>query len=247
MYDLNVFSITEMTNCCAVLRRLGKEAQCMEEAARRVVDHLQESLVDGPDGPRAMVLTRLFKTHPYNDLDDDLRASARGVLGGAEPSPDTPCLTLLASRGQRPEWNGREHSAGHKAIPLPSAELVRQFPMVSNLVRQFGLEINSVLQPDPSCLADLDKTTYNVFHVPEALGSPFIPAQDDFVVPLGVQSVIGFGGVFPSGCLFAIIMFSRVSVPRETADLFKPMALAVKVALLPFVGAVFCPTVCQDG
>ena len=40
----------------------------------------------------------------------------------------------------------------------------------------------------------------------------------------------------PSGELFATILFSRTPIPREVADLFKTLALNVKVALLPFVG-----------
>jgi hypothetical protein len=47
------------------------------------------------------------------------------------------CLVLLASMGDRPEWGSRMSSTGHRAIPLPSGELVRKFPMISNLVKQF--------------------------------------------------------------------------------------------------------------
>ena len=50
--------------------------------------------------------------------------------------------------------------------------------------------MNAVIRPDPSLLADLEKKEYNTFHVPEAVGSPYIPAQNDFVIPHGVQSVL---------------------------------------------------------
>jgi PAS domain S-box-containing protein len=44
----------------------------------------------------------------------------------------------------------------------------------------------------------------------------------------------------PGGELFTIIMFSRVTIPRETADMFRTIALGVKLALIPFVcGPVF--------
>jgi hypothetical protein len=55
------------------------------------------------------------------------------------------------------------------------------------------------------------------------------------VIPHGIRSVLGFGGVLPSGDLFAMILFSRVRIPREIAELFKTLSLNVKVALLPFV------------
>jgi len=42
-------------------------------------------------------------------------------------------------------------------------------------------------------LLDHDEQTFNVFHIPSALGSPFVPAQD-FVKQYEVQSVLGCGG-----------------------------------------------------
>jgi len=52
--------------------------------------------------------------------------------------------------------------------------------------------------------------------------------------------VLGFGGILPSGNLFVIIIFSAVELARETADLFKTLALSVKLAVLPFDGkAIF--------
>jgi hypothetical protein len=75
---------------------------------------------------------------------------------------------------------------------------------------------------------------FNVFYVPEALGSPYIPAQKEFVIPYQVQSVLGFGGVLPSGELFAVILFSKVSIPLETADRFKWLSAYVRIAVESF-------------
>ena len=61
----------------------------------------------------------------------------------------------------------------------------------------------------------------------------YIPAQENFVVPYGIKSVVGFGGVLPSGNLFAVILFCRVAVPRAAADNFKSLALDVKTAVQP--------------
>lgn len=54
-----------------------------------------------------------------------------------------------------------------------------------------------------------------------------------------MKSVLGCGGQLPDGNLFAIIAFSRVTISRETAETFKPLALAAKLALLPFLEATF--------
>ena len=146
------------------------------------------------------------------------------------------CLILLGTAGEKPEWNDRSKSEGHKAIPLPSEQFVSQIPMISRLVSQFGLDVNAVIRPDPTLLADLEKKEYNAFHVPEAVGSPYIPAQDDFVIPHGVQSVLGFGSMLSTGDLFAVILFAKVHIARGTSDLAKSLAVKVKDTVQPFVG-----------
>ena len=239
MYDIRRFNLSDMTACGAVLRKLGANSQSMEDVANKVVRHLYDEIVDGATGMRALSQARFFKTHPYEDLGEELRMFADGVLGDMPAPPNMKCMTLLASAGEEPQWNSRHYSKGHKAIPLPSEELVLAFPMVSNLVKQFGLEINKLISPDPSCLSDLEQTTYNVFCVPITPGSPYVPAQNEFVIPYGIQSTVGFGGVLPSGNLYAVIMFSKVPISRETADLLKPLALAVKVSVLPYEQTVF--------
>lgn len=240
MYDLRSFSLKDMVECSGALRLMGKGAASMEEVAGRIVHYLYEQFADRESGEKSFVLVRFFKTHPYGELDEKLRGFACGVLGAPPESADMKCLALLASMGPEPEWQSRQLSAGHQALPLPSEHFVEQFPMVRQLVQQLGLEINTFLKPDPEVLVDLAQTTYNVFCIPEAVGSQYVPAQEEFVLPYGVRSVLGFGGVLPSGNLFAIIIFSRVEMTRETADLFKTLALSAKLAVLPFDGqAVF--------
>ena len=111
--------------------------------------------------------------------------------------------------------------------------------MIANLIKQLGLEISTVVQPDPHLLLDTSQKTFNVFYVPEALGSPLIPAQRDFVIPYHIKSALGFGGVLPLGSLFVVVLFSKVPLSPEIAALFKPLALSVKMAVLPFEDAVF--------
>ena len=45
--------------------------------------------------------------------------------------------------------------------------------------------------------------------------------------------------MLPSGDIFVIIMFIKVPVAKETADLFKNLSLNQKLAILPFEKAVF--------
>lgn len=112
--------------------------------------------------------------------------------------------------------------------------------MISQLIVQFGLQMNDVVKPVPALMLELEQQAFNVFYVQEATGSPFVPAQETFVVPHRIKSVLGFGGLLPDGNLFAVIMFSKVHVPREKADMFKTLSLSAKLAVLPFTeGAVF--------
>ncbi len=74
----------------------------------------------------------------------------------------------------------------------------------------------------------------NVFHIPQAVGSPFVPAQAEFVLPYGVQSVLGMGGVLPEGELFVVILFSRVTIGGEVAERLRELALTIRDLFVPF-------------
>jgi len=206
----------------------------MEEASNRIVRYLYENFCTKPTGEKSCALVRLFKTHPYKDLEVELAEYARSMLDDYPPLPAMKYMTLLATVGEQTEWNSRHTSVGHKAIPLASESVVAQIPMISQLIRQLGLDIKTVINPGPDLLVEIEQRKYNVFYVPEAIGNPYIPAQDSFVIPFGIKSVLGFGGLLPSGNLFAIIMFLKVQIPHSTAQMFSTLALNVKTALLGF-------------
>ena len=235
MPDLAHFTLSDMSTCSRALREIGAGARSMEEVGQRIVKYLYTDLSNGATGAPACALVRLYKTHPYERLEPALQAFARAVAGEHTLTGSTRCLTLLATAGDLPAWNVRQQSTGHQAIPLLSEEMVLRLPMVSQLVYQFGLEVRNVLAPDPALLTDLDQRMYNVFYVANAPGSPYVPAQEGFVIPYGICSALGFGGMLPSGDLMAIIMFAKLAISRNVADLFKTLALSAKLAVLPFV------------
>ena len=235
LYNLRTFNFTEMMDCRSRLRSLfaDGEPETIGEAGRRIVSFFYSEFVDDAGAP-ACALVRLFKTHPYADLDEDLQTFARKVAPEAATLPDVRCLTLLATDGQEAEWRSRHASRGHKAIPLISEAMVAEAPMIAQLIQQMGLRVAHVVRPDPGLLLDRGET-HNVFHVRRAQGSPYIVAQKEFVERYGIESVIGFGGLVATGDLFAAIMFSKVPVSAEVADQFKVIGLNLKMALLPFV------------
>lgn len=240
--DLRTFGLTEMLRCSIALRRAASGAQSMEEAAGRVCRYLYDefgamSSAAGADemiGGGDCALVRLYKTHSYSRLPPSLRRFADKALGEARAAPGLRCLTLLATTGDEPEWNDRDTSRSHRAIPLPSSRIVEQAPMIAQLVRQFGLDLADVIAPSPEFVREMAGRSYGVFHVENAVGSPFIPAQEEFVERYGIRSVVGFGGALRSAEIFAVVLFSRVEITRDVAERFRTIALDVKSTLFNF-------------
>jgi hypothetical protein len=235
MYNLRRFGFSELMSCRTELRaRVDMAASTVAESTGRIARFFYESLVDD-DGKPACALVRVFKTHRFADLDDDLKAFSRKIYPDADRERDLRCLVLVATAGDLPEWNDPRASQGHRAIPLASEEVVAQAPMIAQLIQQFGVKISSVVRPNPSLVLDGGPAKFNVFYVPEALGSPYIVAQEDFVARYGVKSVVGVGGLLVTGELFATILFSKVPISRETADAFRVLGLNLKLAFLSLV------------
>jgi two-component system NtrC family sensor kinase len=228
-FSLAQFGLKEMLRCGLDLRKGAGEAATLEELAQGVVRYFYDECRDA-EGGRECVMARFYKTHAYGDLPAELQAFARGALEGAEPSPDLQCLALLATAGDAPAWNDRRASRGHQAIPLPSVQMVEQAPMIAELIRAMGMDVRAVVTPHPELVRGMEGKTFNVFFVPEALDSPYIPAQG-FVRDHGVRSVLGFGGVLVTGEFYAIILFTRVAIPPESSARFRNVALDLKLAI----------------
>ena len=241
-HGLSDFGLRDMIESGKGIRELADQASSMEEAARLLVEYFRRILRNKHSGQSDCVLVRCFKTHPLQQLPAKLQENARTLIRHDDGSvrDEMPCLTLLASAGDEPAWNDRSRSASHAVIPLESVEVVERAPMIAQLIEQMGLEIGAFLAPTKELLLQADERAYGVFHVADAVGSPSIPAQQEFVLKYGVRSVLGFGGLLPSGDLFAMILFSRTYISRETANLFRTLALNVKLVLLPFTrGPIF--------
>ena len=235
--DLSQFALREMLKASLEVRQVGKGEPTMEASLRRICRYFYDELTQAT-GERACALVRAYKTHAFGKLPADLqRFAARSLPSGAaqtQPADAMRCLTLMATVGDEDAWNDRRRSRGHQAIPLPSPGIVERAPMIAQLIRQFGLDLADVVQPSPDVVRKLAGKTYGVFHVENAVGSPYIPAQRDFVGPHRIRSVLGFGGSVEGSDLFAVILFTRAHVPPDVADRFRTIALDVKSALLAF-------------
>ncbi len=234
MFDLSAFRLQDMALCSTTIRRLGEGAASIEETAGRITRFLYTNLTTGPDEDPACVLVRAFKTHPYSRLTPELQALVDAKLGGPPASPDMKCLTLLGSTGAVPGWNNPALSSRFRVIPLAGPDALKRLPMFAQLFTQFHIDLPHLQETPTSLLLNKHSTAFNTFHVPQAINSPYVPGQQDFVVPFGVQSVFGCGGLLSTGDMFALILFSKIAVSKEIADLFQPIALSAKLTLSLF-------------
>lgn len=205
----------------------------MQSVAQQMIDLLFRTLGGARTDEPELALARCFVTCPYSALAPrpDLQGLARQILGGGELEPEHRCMVLLGTRGIDAAWNQPATSGGHQVIPLGSAELTHKTPMITELCRQIGIPREDFLARGQLPPLDLAVRNAGFFHIEEALGSPFIPAQSGFVQPYGVRSVLGLGAPLSEHDFFAVLLFARVPISPQTAALLKPLTLSIKLAL----------------
>lgn len=236
-HALATFSVDDVKALGATLRGLPEARGSIEAESQSLAETLYTELLDD-DGAPGCALVRVYATRRYDALDPELQEFAAAVLG-ERPAAKMQCLQLLGTAGDEPDWNDAARSLGHRAIPLPSEQFVERLPMVAQLVRQLGLDIGVVVTPPEGADAvRLAQASNDVFHVPEALGSPYLPAQVEFVEPYGIASAVGFGGIMLSGDFFAVLLFSRVHVDPLMARTLKILGQVVRQRFLPFTQVV---------
>ena len=229
--DVSNFDLTALLRCTRAIRDACADSSSLEASAQAITRLLYDVCVDPATGERSCALVRFYTTHEFEAMPTRLRAFARRQMPGYEPRPDMKSLVLLATVGDERAWNDRKRSRAHQAIPLASVEMLERAPMIAALFHQFGLTSAEAVRPGTDVLPDREGKAYNVFHVPDAPGSPYIPVQEDFVERYGIRSVVGFGGTLRSGNLFAVILFSRRPIPAESAARFRSLAVDVKGTL----------------
>ena len=157
MYDLSAFGLSDLVRLSAALRA-PSGAGSMEGAARAVVQHLYDNLLDKETGDRSSVLVRFYKTHPYAALPAEARSFADRSLTGVHDAATLRCLTMLASAGVEDAWNDPRTSESHRAIPLPSTDAVARLPMIQRLIADLGVDVSTVVAPSPRMVARRART-----------------------------------------------------------------------------------------
>jgi serine phosphatase RsbU (regulator of sigma subunit) len=264
-FDLSGFSVTDMVVASGELRAATAGAATMEEGSVAIVDWLRHAFTDPATGRPAFALARMFHTVTWDRLTPDLRSYV-GTRDPAAAANDDglPYLTLLATSGDHPHWSERRNSRDHQAIPLSASDVVRRAPLALALLdRLLGLQPAAEPVPTrphggggegPGTSARL-RDRFDVFHVPEALGSPYVPTPE-FVRDYQIRSAIALGAVLDSGgpdhpdlpgvrntSLYTALLYSRVRIPAETATHFRTLAAAIRLALTPLLAVpLFAPS-----
>lgn len=222
------FGLRDMISCGSDIRGMAIGHETRRGLDTALSEYLYQRM-KGSDRQPAFALVRMFQSTKFGELDDECKAIATRLAGGAELDDQTRCLTLQGTAGLEPAWNDRTRSKSHRVIPLPSEQAINDLPMIAQLLRQLGFNVDGVLEGRIEASKD---TRANVFHIAKARGCEFIPDQDEFVIPHGIESVVGFGDVLPSGDFFAVICFSRMPIDAQTAALFSHLSISTKLALL---------------
>lgn len=230
----------------AQLREHVKQVRGRVEG-RRSLAAAAQALADTvyPAFEESLALVRVFATVPYRELPAVNQDGVRSLLrqrGMTSPVPPaTPVLSLMGTRGRMPEWNDRTRSRGHGGVPLASAELVNEIPMISRLLSAFGLTIVGMDGGGAQIVRSKVGNLSGMFYVADARtetderGRLIISAQD-FVAEHDVRTVFGFGGAYMlERSYVAVILFATEHVEAEHARELAPLSSALKAATMRLV------------
>ncbi|HEY0485804.1 MAG TPA: GAF domain-containing SpoIIE family protein phosphatase [Mycobacteriales bacterium] len=231
--EVPAWGLSEVVAYCTGVRQAAAGAAVMEDAATRIVRYLRRVFCT-TEGRPAFVLAQLYNTAPWEDLPADLAAAVHPV-GSPGPEPaGTRSLVLLASDGAPPEWRDRRRAPAHHPVLLAGAETVRDTPRVAALVRELGIDAGTFVHGPGADAADQTGSAFGVFHLEDARYTGLVP-DGGFVARHGIGSVVGFGGILPTGNVFSVVLYSRVPIGTAAAEMLRTIGVSVKLALLPYV------------
>ncbi len=246
--DTNVETIKTLKE---KIEKVLRACSSLEEAAQTFTNLLFEEFEE------AIVLIRFFATIPFKKLPISLQFAVN-KLADVEGmttliNDDTPVLTLLGSRGGEEIRNFRQYFG----IPLASTDFIDSIPMVSQLLKELGFDLNwekdrgkTIQERD----IETNSTGFlsGVFYIPDAQhavntkGEKILSVLDrvatyNLETISEVETIFGVGGAYISGPFIAIILFSQESLEKEVVERFMPLANYFKTSTLKLVlnGRIF--------
>lgn len=240
MSKIDKLSIEDFVNLHNTIANRIVKHVTLEKAAQEYMSILYEALNE------SIILARFFVTIPFIELPESNKEFVMNLARSASISEKikdhTLVLTLLGTRGVKPEWNDRHKSQGHIGIPLASSDFIEKIPMMSRLLKQLGAGIDWIENNDTELVARTFKNISGVFYVPDAKtevdskGRKIIAAQN-FVEEEKVKTVFGIGGCYLGySTFFTTIIFVREFLEKDLIQRFMLQANKFKTATLHVVG-----------
>ncbi|HEY9677712.1 MAG TPA: hypothetical protein V6C76_06870 [Drouetiella sp.] len=190
----------------------GPTASGLEDFAIKTINRIYADL-QLPNQQPACALLRFFHTMPLSSLQDQAQVHSRKHT----LNEDSNCLTLLATRGQVPDWNSRLKSKEHQAIPMQSVELVKKMPMVAAMIDEIGVPADRMVKPSPTNFINPSSKSYKNFFIADAPDSTALE-KSKFVNLYGIRSVLGLGGLTTLGATYVIIGFFKRTLAENEAE-----------------------------
>ena len=213
--------------CLARVRQLISDSDSLPAFLQAISTLLQQSFVNELTDTPEVVLARCFMSRPFASLSIEDQMLVRTKYGSDEILPTSPVLVLEGSAGVVEGWNAPKQSSRYRVVPLNVPEFASRFPMFAEVLRQ----LQFVVAGESVGALDIESfgSSTQVFSVNGAVGSPFIPAQDEFVVPFGIRAAVGCGGVFGEGQCFVLLLFTRVAISERAMELLRLIALSIRL------------------
>lgn len=244
MSKFSNYSIVQIKALRDRVKKTLKSCTSMQVAAQEFVKELHEEFEE------SAVLVRLFGTVAFEKLPETDKnfvtqlADSRGCAG--ELNDRTIVISLLGTRGKRPNWNDRKMSGARLGVPLLSASFVKTIPMVSRLMSDIGTGIHWVEKQETQILVKSMGQMARLLYVEDAKtavsgeGFKIVPAQD-FVTSNNITSVFGLGGAYLNRTFVSVICFSSERITQQQAQLFMPLVNTFKTATMNLVmsGKIF--------
>jgi len=163
------------------------------------------------DGTPIFALLRIFRFGVYDDLNDILKPKANQTDASY-------WLTLMGTMGIQEAWCSRQQSEGHQVIPADSPVT----PMLKAAFSEIGLQFGNVIKGEETLVMEANRndTALRHFFIPTALGNQNIPAQEEFVIPHKIQSVVGIGSPFIDDSAYMCLGFAQAELTRTQATNF---------------------------
>lgn len=181
-----------------------------EHASQFVVEQLFREFIT-EDGDPQLALVRIFRLVDVDDLPPDVQELV-------DPN-EQQVMALTGTWGTEEAWQHRSRSQGHQAVPFSAIAVPEKIPMFQEVMRQLGLDLEHFYKTK-ELVATSSRDYRGTFHILDCR-SPAIPAQEEFVKPYGIKSLVGFGGFFGGvQTLYLLYAFSLVHVSDEAAEMF---------------------------